>query len=190
MKIIGISGKMGSGKNYFAEKIIYPYFKDKYNILIIGFGDQMKTELYSRDITLLYDQLYDHKTFETRQKLQQYGTENGRDKYHQDIWVRGLDIQIETFKRRCGENSMVIICDVRFKNEFDYIKSKDGKVVRIEATNRTGDRYLREANNNMEKIVIIKNHSSEISLDNHIFDYIIKNDYNDIININLDNIIN
>ena len=75
MKIIGLSGKMGSGKNYIAEKVLYPYFKNKYNILIIGFGDLMKNELYARDLTLMYDELYDKKTYETRNKLQQYGTD-------------------------------------------------------------------------------------------------------------------
>jgi dephospho-CoA kinase len=32
MKFIGLSGKLGSGKNYIAEKIIAPYFQDKYKI--------------------------------------------------------------------------------------------------------------------------------------------------------------
>jgi hypothetical protein len=32
-KIIGLSGKLGSGKNYIAEKIIAPHVADKYNIL-------------------------------------------------------------------------------------------------------------------------------------------------------------
>ena len=183
MQIIGISGKMGCGKNYFAEKILYPYFKSSYNILIIGFGDLMKNELYSRDLSLTYDELYDHKTFETRKKLQQYGTENGRDKYHEDIWVRGIDIQIETFSRRCGSNSLVIICDIRFPNEFEYVKSKGGKNIRIISPNRTNDRYFREAVGDENKLEIIKNHRSEVSLDNHNFDYIIKNDYNDTIDI-------
>ena len=186
MKIIGISGKMGCGKNYLAEKILYPYFKQKYNILIIGFGDLMKDELYARDKTLIYDELYDHKTFETRQKLQQYGTENGRDKYHEDIWVRGLDIQVETFSRRCGQNALIIICDIRFPNEYEYVKSKGGKNIRIEAPNRSIDRYFKEAVGNENKLEIIKNHRSEISLDNHIFDYIIKNDYIDIIDFDYD----
>jgi dephospho-CoA kinase len=31
MKLIGLSGKLGSGKNYIAENIIAPHFKDKYN---------------------------------------------------------------------------------------------------------------------------------------------------------------
>jgi hypothetical protein len=184
MKIIGVSGKMGSGKNYFSEKILYPYFKSSYNILIIGFGDLMKNELYARDKTLLYDELYDYKTFETRQKLQQYGTENGRDKYHEDIWVRGLDIQIETFNRRCGPNTLIIICDIRFPNEFEYVKSKGGKNIRIESPYRTYDRYLREATNDLNKLNIIRNHRSEVSLDNHTFDYTIKNDYRDVIDFN------
>ena len=179
MKIIGLSGKMGCGKNYIAEKILYPYFKNSLNILIIGFGDLMKNELYARDLTISYDQLYDHKTFETRQKLQQYGTENGRDKYHQDIWIRGLDIQIETFKRRSGENSLVIICDVRFINEYHYIKQKGGKIIRIEAPNRTKLRYSKEAALDEEQMKIIMNHRSETELDNIVFDIYLKNDFDD-----------
>ena len=70
MKLIGLSGHMGCGKNYIAEQIIYPHFKSSYNILIIGFGDLMKNELFARDLSLKYDDLYDHKTFETRNKLQ------------------------------------------------------------------------------------------------------------------------
>jgi phosphomevalonate kinase len=179
MKIIGLSGKMGCGKNYIAEKILYPYFKNSLNILIIGFGDLMKNELYARDLTISYDQLYDHKTFETRQKLQQYGTENGRDKYHQDIWIRGLDIQIETFKRRSGENSLVIICDVRFINEYHYIKEKGGKIIRIEAPNRTKLRYSKEASLDEKQMKIIMNHRSETELDNIVFDIYLKNDFDD-----------
>ena len=190
MKLIGISGKMGSGKNYLAEKTLYPYFKDKYNILIIGFGDLMKNELYARDLKLSYDELYDHKTFETRQKLQLYGTENGRDKYHEDIWVRGLDIQIETFKRRCGENSLVIICDVRFKNEYEYIKSKGGKNIRVHAPLRTQSRYIKESNNDIYNLKIIKSHRSEIELDDQVFDIIYNNDFDDVNNLDFDSLIN
>jgi len=135
----------------------------------------MKNELYARDLTLTYDELYDKKTYETRNKLQQYGTENGRNKYHQNIWVRGLDIQIETFRRRCDE-CLIIICDVRFKNEYDYIIEKGGKVFRIESKERTMKRYLNESGNDLEKLKIIQNHISETELDNQKFDYIINND--------------
>jgi len=175
MIIIGLSGKMGSGKNYIAEKIIYPSYKDDYNILIIGFGDLMKNELYARDKTLTYDELYDHKTFETRNKLQQYGTENGRDKYHQDIWIRGLDIQVETFRRRSGDNCLVIVCDIRFKNEAEYISMKGGKIIRVISEDRTNERYLKEANGDKKQYENIVNHRSETELDSYKFDYIINN---------------
>jgi hypothetical protein len=189
MKIIGLSGKMGCGKNYIAEKILYPHFKNYYNILIIGFGDLMKNELYARDLTLSYDQLYDHKTFETRQKLQQYGTENGRDKYHQDIWIRGLDIQIETFRRRSGENSLVIICDVRFNNEYEYIKQKGGTVIRVESQKRTKLRYTKEALFDEVQMKIIMSHRSETELDNTIFDLHLKNDFDDEFNKDIFNLL-
>ena len=177
MKLIGLSGKLGSGKNYIAENIIAPYFTEIYNILIIGFGDQVKNELYSRDVTLTYDLLYDKKTFESRKKLQEYATEYGRDKYNQDMWIRGLDMQIETFRRRSPKEVMVIICDVRFKNEAEYIKNKNGLLYRINANNRTNERYNKESNNDISKYNMISNHSSEIDLDDYNnFDIIIDND--------------
>jgi len=175
-KIIGLSGKLGAGKNYIAEKIIAPYFTNNYNILIIGFGDQVKQELYARDPELTYDLLYDYKTHETRQKLQQYATENGRDKYNEDMWIRGLDMQIETFQRRSCKDTLIIVCDVRFINEADYIKSKQGLLFRIEAPLRTQSRYWNEAGGNLQIHQLISNHASEKNLDNYKFDYIIHND--------------
>jgi hypothetical protein len=180
MKLIGLSGHMGCGKNYIAEQIIYPHFKSKNNILIIGFGDQMKNELYARDLSLRYDDLYDHKTFETRNKLQQYGTENGREKYHPDIWIRGLDIQIETFKRRSHGDCLIIVCDVRFINEAEYIKQKGGILFRINSPNRSNNRYLKEANNDPIKYEQIKNHKSETELNDYKFDHLINNDDNEL----------
>ena len=177
MKLIGLSGKLGSGKNYIAEKVIAPFFKDKYNILIIGFGDQVKNELYARDLELTYDVLYDRKTFTSRKKLQEYATEHGRDKYNKDMWIRGLDLQIQTFCNRSPKECLIIICDVRFQNEAEYIKKLDGKLFRIVSPFRTEQRYWQESSNENEfnKISI---HQSEIDLDNYNFDYIIKNDLN------------
>ena len=174
-KLIGLSGKLGSGKNYIAEKIIAPVFANEYNILIIGFGDQVKQELYARNLELTYDILYDNKTNESRQQLQQYATENGRDKYSEDMWIRGLDMQIETFKRRSYKNTLIIICDVRFKNEAEYIKKKNGLLFRIDAPLRTQSRYWKESGGNLQLHQLISKHRSEIDLDEYNFDYIINN---------------
>ena len=188
MKLIGLSGKLGSGKNYIAEKIIAPYFQDKYNILIIGFGDQVKNELYARDVTLTYDLLYDQKSYESRKKLQEYATEYGRDRYNQDMWIRGLDMQIETFQKRSPKEAMILICDVRFVNEANYVKNKNGLLFKVNSPNRTNSRYWKEADNNQLKYNDICNHKSEIDLDNYtLFDFIINNDIeldiNEIINL-------
>ena len=185
MKLIGLSGKLGSGKNYIAEKVIAPHYKDKYNILIIGFGDQVKNELYARDLELTYDVLYDRKTFASRKKLQEYATENGRDKYNKDMWIRGLDLQIQTFCKRSPKECLIIICDVRFQNEAEYIKKHNGKLFRVFSPFRTEQRYWQESSNENEfnKISI---HQSEIDLDNYKFDYIIKNDLHEL-NLNLIN---
>lgn len=187
MKFIGLSGKLGSGKNYIAEKIIAPYFQDKYNILIIGFGDQVKNELYARDETLTYDLLYDQKSYDSRKKLQEYATEYGRDRYNQDMWIRGLDMQIETFQKRSPKEVMILICDVRFVNEADYVKNKNGLLVKINSPNRTNSRYWKEADNDQIKYNNICNHKSEIDLDNYkLFDLIINND----LELNINEIIN
>jgi phosphomevalonate kinase len=188
MKLIGLSGKLGSGKNYIAEKIIAPYFQDKYNILIIGFGDQVKNELYARDLALTYDLLYDQKSYDSRKKLQEYATEYGRDRYNQDMWIRGLDMQIETFQKRSPKEVMILICDVRFVNEADYVKNKNGLLIKINSSNRTNSRYWKEADNDQLKYDNICNHKSEIDLDNYkLFDLIINNDIeldiNEIINL-------
>jgi len=188
MKIIGLSGKLGSGKNYIAEKVIAPYFTDKYNILIIGFGDQVKNELYARDLQLTYDQLYDHKTHESRKKLQEYATEYGRDKYNKNMWIRGLDMQIQTFCKRSPKECLIIICDVRFLNEIEYIKANNGILFRIVSPCRTELRYWQESSNDLEYQKISK-HLSEIDVDNYNFDYIIKNDKNELDLIQINNIL-
>jgi hypothetical protein len=150
-------------------RIKVKYGTSRYNILIIGFGDQVKNELYARDQSLTYDLLHNNKTYE-------YATENGRDKFNQDMWIRGLNMQIETFCRRSPKETLVIICDVRFINEAEYIKNKNGILFRIIAKQRTELRYWNEATGDQIKYNKICDHQSETDLDKYKFDYIIKND--------------
>ena len=41
-----------------------------------------------------------------------------------DNMMSGLDIQVETFRRRSNDNCIIIVCDVRFQNEAEYIIKK------------------------------------------------------------------
>jgi phosphomevalonate kinase len=181
MKLIGISGKMGCGKNYIAEKILSPHFvKEGYQIFIIGFGDLMKFQIYSREKSFTYDELYDKKTTQSRQLLQKWGMEM-RNTYGDDIWIRGIDIQIETFCRRSA-NPLIIICDVRFRVECDYISSKGGKVIRIESPERTLSRY-RQQSGDIDTFIEISQHISETDLDEFPFHVIVNNDIGNEINL-------
>ncbi len=197
MIYIGFSGHIGSGKNYIAEHIFLPRLiqilrdlnPDKtYVPYYFSFGDHLKVECLSR---ISYDDLsdsdgfsgfFEDKTKETRDMLQKYGTENGRNVYHQDIWVRAVDTWTKIQTERLANTGIdfcpiFVISDVRFKNEAEYIKSKDGLLVRIEAPNRSDKRINQEANNDPEIIKRIKSHASETSLDDYKFKYTISNDY-------------
>lgn len=60
-----------------------------------------------------------------RHTLQLWGTEVGRQAYHDDIWVASLENRI----RQSKDN--VVITDCRFPNEVDAIQRAGGKVFRI-----------------------------------------------------------
>jgi hypothetical protein len=194
---VGFSGKIGSGKNYIAEHIFVPklidYLKNQHNNTLIvpyyfSFGDHLKVECLCRNSydtlsnDLGYNGLFGEKTKETRDMLQKYGTENGRDKYHENVWIRAVDTwtKIQTNRlQKTGLNTIaiIIISDVRFKNELKYIDDHDGIVIRINASDRTNIRINQESNSNDEIKSKIKSHISETSIDNYEFKHIIDNSF-------------
>ncbi len=173
--IIGISGKMGTGKDYFVDNYIIPYIEEtlKEKYLVLSFADMLKVNLMVHH-NIQLNELYGKKTPKIRELLQQEGTEKGRNIHGEDIWIRYVKAWSELYKSRGIK--YIIIPDVRFKNEYNFIKENNGIVFRMHAPNRNKDRLLKENNNNYD----IKNHLSEIDLDDINFDIIIDNDnYND-----------
>lgn len=190
--IVGFSGHIGSGKNYIAEKMFLPllintYPNKKFIPYFFSFGDQVKVECLCRipynDLSQNtgFHEFFIEKTQDTRNILQQYATENGRDTYHCDIWVRAvetwIDIQLERLKKlNMDYIPIFIISDVRFINELEFIQSHNGLIIRIEAPNRSYQRIYNEAKGDKSIIDKIKNHSSETSLDHYKFKHVINND--------------
>jgi len=132
-KIIGISGKIGSGKDYYANFLI--------NRISSSFGivpDHKKFAEKVKEVTAVItnkpiDMMYTQKgknefipifgeTIGTMQQL--IGTEIFR-KYDQDFWIKATFSDYE-------EGTSVIVSDVRFKNEADYILKKGGILIRLE----------------------------------------------------------
>lgn len=195
--LIGFSGHIGSGKNYVAEHLFIPSLlnilqtKNKIPIpYYFSFGDHMKVECLCRfSYSKLsqndgYNNFFVNKNQETRKMLQKYGTENGRNVYHEDIWVRAvnswIDIQMNRVKY-LGDKYLpiFIISDVRFVNEADFITSHNGIIIRINAPKRSCAKLLQETKGDLDIIKKIQSHRSETSLDKYPFKYIIKNDYDD-----------
>ena len=115
-----------------------------------------------------------------RELLQLLGTEIMRDKVHPNVWVnalfadyhatlnKGMD---ESFNEQflTGRSEIHykipkwIITDMRFPNELEAVKAKDGITIRVNRINRW---------NKLQDI----EHASETALDNAKFDYVIDND--------------
>ena len=161
--IIGLSGYARSGKDTAADHLV-----SKYGFTRYSFAAPMKEAMYRlnpivssdaignfryKDLVDVYglDKAKDSHP-EIRRLLQVFGTEVGRDMFGQNFWV---DLALNNAKE-----NLVVISDVRFKNEADGIKAAGGQVWRI---NRLG-------------IGPVTDHASEIDLDDYEFDHIVSND--------------
>lgn len=173
-KIIAFSGKLGSGKNYIAEQLFKNMLSPQTPTLVMAFADQLKVDCCVKD-GIDYHRAFITKDEESRILMQKRGTEEGRHKYGEDIWIKTMDTWIRVYMSR-GINQF-IITDARFPNEVDWIQKNGGMVVRVEAPKRNLDALEQESGGDPDFKDKIANHASEVSLDNFQgFDYIILND--------------
>ena len=172
MEIYAFMGKQKVGKNYVAEKLLIPLLnKHSFkNTIVMGFADQLKVNAIIKE-NLPYEKAFGDKDLKTRKILQKLGTEEGRDKFGQDIWIRYLDTWLKIYQERGIER--VIVTDLRFKNEYDYLKSKNAKIIKVVAPNR----QMKNLNINVDEEIL-----------KH--DYLVNNDYNDDIENDLLKIVN
>jgi hypothetical protein len=91
--------------------------------------------------------------------LQWWGTEYRRAQ-DPDYWVKKVDDQIRDF------DGVVVISDLRFINEFKFIKGRGGYTVNIARINENGSRFI--------AIDRDPNHISETGLDTFPWDFYLK----------------
>jgi hypothetical protein len=172
MEVYGFIGNMGCGKNYIAEKVFLPKLKPK-PTLVMAFADHFKITAICFQ-NLEYTKVFGEKDEYTRKQLQQLGTELGRDKYGDDIWLKVIYNWMKVYNERGIER--FIITDVRFENEVNFVKSLGGKIIKIEASDRNMDRLIKESDGNDEKIKELSNHRSETFIKEFKeYDYLVNN---------------
>jgi hypothetical protein len=172
--IIGISGKLGTGKSFYS-KFIIDHIRENYPnepVIELAFADQIKVNTIVKYNTPRH-QVYTMKTDQSRRLLQLEGTENGRLVSGPDIWVKYMQEWIYLMSQRGIKH--FVISDVRFTNEAQFIQSQESSLlVRINATSRNETRLVSEYT--PERRQEIQNHPSECNLDSFNFHYTLFND--------------
>ena len=161
MRIIGLVGRRGVGKNFVADRIEEAVGRK--HIEKAAFADPIKRfaiDVLGLDEKLVYGNDLDkshctHYKWEDmpaylfagpiqknrdrnkgeyltiRDILQIVGTEFGRDIWGGDIWIRAMENRLNKSKA-----SIFLITDVRFPNEAEAIRKWGGKIWRVEGPQR------------------------------------------------------
>lgn len=109
-----------------------------------------------------------------RLMLQLIGTEGGRDLINNNIWVNSLFSNYKPYSAKGSDyeeyESKWIITDMRFPNEMQAVKEREGITIRV---NRMFHAPITLGNGISE--IDTDQHPSETALDNAEFDYVIDN---------------
>lgn len=153
MQVLGITGRKRHGKDTVARELVLHGFK------VVRFADPLKEmlrafyrahDLVSTEIERRIEgDLKEHPCIylngqTPRYAMQTLGTEWGRNLIDTNLWTDSLH-------RRASLHDKVVVPDVRFENECAKIHEMDGKVARVDASDR-----VRED--------IHSNHSSETGI--------------------------
>lgn len=162
IKILGITGKMFSGKDTVAEFIHFAFRNSR----ITSFAYPMKQMMIDY-FGFTYDDLYtvegknrynEFWGMTNREALQKIGTECFRNNFHVDTWLKTMEVNI-----RNDLTPIIIIPDVRFLNEAELIHALGGSILKI-----VRDDVVRDPNQ--------MTHASETMIDQIPYDMLLVND--------------
>lgn len=132
--LIGVHGPLESGKDTVAKTIIemYPNLYRQYAFawpikeackIIFGFTDEDMND------RIMKERVHPFWGVTPRKTMQLLGTEYGRGMIREDIWVLRAEAEIQ---KNAKEGFGTIISDVRFDNEADIIRSRNGIIIHID----------------------------------------------------------
>jgi ABC-type dipeptide/oligopeptide/nickel transport system ATPase component len=158
MKVIGISGKKGSGKTSLAEAISSVAKEYGMDTKQIAFADPVKDgvkAIFGWSDTILEDRILKEQVdpffgISPRQAMQRLGTGFGRDLVDENLWVA-------IAKVKCNfalENYTIpILTDVRYENEANLVRELGGFVIHIKTDDVSTDRHPSESTININPVM-------------------------------------
>jgi len=157
MRLIGLAGKAGCGKDTVAN-----YLTSRYDFNQLAFASALKAgicAMFNIDPDELEDREFKESILEPygkspRQMMQTLGTEWGRNCVHPELWLLLVEHDLGTYRRMDN-----VISDVRFENEADMIRKRGGKIWHIQRNFKSD----------------VMSHASEIGIEIHSDDVIISN---------------
>ncbi len=139
-KLVGLTGKAGSGKDTAAQGLTDHHvmkFAEGVYKGVWALNPWIKTEdgfIRLQDLVRKVGWDKAKENPEVRQFLQKYGTEAGRDIHGEDCWIRYWEREY----RKLPEGTNVKVTDVRFPNEDEALKNNGGVVIEIMGPPRRG----------------------------------------------------
>lgn len=180
-KLIGISGHAGAGKDTASEYLqrilpncdAEPLARPLKHACSILFGIPLEN-FY---VPALKEEIIPHWGTTPRKILQHIATEVFRDSIwklltadHEDFWVRRLEgklsgVQHHTGTKEYTENDVVIISDIRFQNELDFVLKNKGIHIHLTRSGASGNIGI--PGHKSEKLLVLPNHSDVYEISNN-----------------------
>src|SRR5579885_490751 len=176
---IAISGRANTGKNTLSKIIVkqlraraHPRTRMKMSVKYMAFADPIKemalimfpqvprkffygSSEFRKEI--IPGAFKEGKPLTVRQLLQDLGTGVGRE-YNPTIWLENFDARLQSAKQK-----IVIVTDVRFRNEFEHLKKLGFYQIRL--YRETGEPVMDHASE-----------TNQVTIRDDEFDYVIHND--------------
>ena len=140
MQIIGVIGFIGSGKNTVGDMLVESHGFSRDNFarsmkdacaLMFGWdrslleGDTEESRVFREKVDPFWTKSLGYEVT-PRLMMQYLGTEAGREVFGEDLWVASCG------KRITEAQKNVVITDVRFPNEIQYLRSLGGHIVLVQ----------------------------------------------------------
>ncbi len=129
-RLIGITGKAGSGKDTFASFLEQYASIERYSFAgplkdacCLLFGWTRHQVDHDREFK---DRIDPRWGFSPRRAMQLMGTEYGRELLRDDLWVHMAEVRLKETTA-----PTMVVTDVRFENEAEWVRKSGGTLVHI-----------------------------------------------------------